>query len=387
MALEGLGEERALRRRGVAAVQARHGLGHEGLTHAQELLLAQVGLELAARAEGVDAEAHAAESLREGLDRDGPPLLGGGRRARPVFIVLEAPNAVLDAVHLLRGPGPLLLGEGQGALLNLREDFFDNPQLRNTFRIIGSTSLEVIKELRATLRLLEGLPGLDLPEELRRRRLLGQDFLPEERIVQVHRLPLVRREHGLGEGAQTARLLLRRRAAHGARLGLSKDLVDVRLFELFRVLVAVQRVNAVLQHGRQLFGREVLIGLLPLPIPSPRKHSFIEPYFLAGHLEHLLLVGPLCDEAVDLNVVLLPDAVAPGLSLDVVLGVPVAVEDDHGVGACEVDADTAGPCGQQEHKSAHRRVVEPVDCLLAVPCGSATVKPLIQIRLLGEVFL
>jgi hypothetical protein len=42
-----------------------------------------------------------------------------------------------------------------------------------------------------------------------------------------------------------------------------------------------------------------------------------------SHLEEVLLVGALAEEAVDGHVLLLPDAVAPRHRLKVVLGVPV----------------------------------------------------------------
>lgn len=48
------------------------------------------------------------------------------------------------------------------------------------------------------------------------------------------------------------------------------------------------------------------------------------------------------------HLLLLSNPVSPGLSLQVVLRVPVRVEDDHGVSRGQVNAQASGPRGQQE---------------------------------------
>lgn len=48
-------------------------------------------------------------------------------------------------------------------------------------------------------------------------------------------------------------------------------------------------------------------------------------------------------KTVDHDLVGLTDPVGPGEGLDVVVGVPVAVVDDDGVGRCQVDTQTTGP--------------------------------------------
>ena len=57
----------------------------------------------------------------------------------------------------------------------------------------------------------------------------------------------------------------------------------------------------------------------------------------------------------------LPNAVAARSGLQVVLRVPVAVEDDHGVSRGQVDAHTPGLGRQQEDEHVTRLVVEAID--------------------------
>lgn len=51
---------------------------------------------------------------------------------------------------------------------------------------------------------------------------------------------------------------------------------------------------------------------------------------------------------------LLANPVRPGLRLQVVLWVPVRVEDDHGVGGRQVDAQATRPRRQQEAEILHK---------------------------------
>lgn len=51
--------------------------------------------------------------------------------------------------------------------------------------------------------------------------------------------------------------------------------------------------------------------------------------------------------------------------LEVVLGVPVRVEDDAGVSSCQVDAQPTCPCAQQEDKAIRVGLAEAVDGSLA----------------------
>ena len=76
------------------------------------------------------------------------------------------------------------------------------------------------------------------------------------------------------------------------------------------------------------------------------QHGLVEAELERRLVEHLALVGVARDEPVDLDVLLLPDAVTARLRLQVVLRVPVAVVDDDGVGGGEIDAEAAGARAQ-----------------------------------------
>ena len=80
----------------------------------------------------------------------------------------------------------------------------------------------------------------------------------------------------------------------------------------------------------------------------------------------LYLAGAAGQESVDVDRVLLPDPVRAGHRLEVVLRVPVRVEDDDGVGRREVDAEAAGAGGEQEDEVARIRGVEVVHRLFLV---------------------
>lgn len=66
---------------------------------------------------------------------------------------------------------------------------------------------------------------------------------------------------------------------------------------------------------------------------------------------------------------------ASGHRLHVILGIPVAVEDDHGVSSSEIDADSSSAGGEQKHK-AIGIFVETVDTLLAIITGDAAIQSL-----------
>ena len=68
-------------------------------------------------------------------------------------------------------------------------------------------------------------------------------------------------------------------------------------------------------------------------------------------VEHFSLVSVSCDEAVDLDGLVLTNPVAASLCLEVVLRVPVRIIDDDSIGSCEVDTKTTGPRAKKEHKS------------------------------------
>ena len=70
---------------------------------------------------------------------------------------------------------------------------------------------------------------------------------------------------------------------------------------------------------------------------------------------------------------LLADTVTSSLSLEVVLGVPVAVEEDDDVGRHEVDAQTASTRGQEEDELARALLVVLIDGLFTLVTARVTV--------------
>jgi|TARA_B110000305_G_scaffold182659_1_gene202827 hypothetical protein len=83
----------------------------------------------------------------------------------------------------------------------------------------------------------------------------------------------------------------------------------------------------------------------------------------------LLLISILRYQPEDLHVLGLSDAVAPRLGLNIVLGIPVAVEYDASVRGGEVNSNSPGPSAQQHDLRDDRGLgrpleLEPVNCKL-----------------------
>lgn len=85
------------------------------------------------------------------------------------------------------------------------------------------------------------------------------------------------------------------------------------------------------------------------------------------------------DEAIDLHSLALPDPVAASLSLQVILGVPVGIEDDAGVSSSQVDAQPACPCAQEKDKAIRVGLAEAVDGSLAQVAAHPSVDALIGV--------
>ena len=83
-----------------------------------------------------------------------------------------------------------------------------------------------------------------------------------------------------------------------------------------------------------------------------------------------------CVSPVHFHVLSLTDSVAPSLCLQIILRVPVAVVDDHGVGGSKIDSNTSSTCGEKVHKGVFRLGVESVDTSLAVAAFDATIQTL-----------
>lgn len=93
--------------------------------------------------------------------------------------------------------------------------------------------------------------------------------------------------------------------------------------------------------------------------------DFLEAAFAVCFLEQGLLDRALGGETVDDDGAGLTDAVGAVLGLEILLRVPVAVEEDDGVGRGEVDAQPACPCAEEE-KFVILAFVEGVDLLIAI---------------------
>ncbi len=117
-------------------------------------------------------------------------------------------------------------------------------------------------------------------------------------------------------------------------------------------------------------------------VHDPVRHS------LLAHLPvvDLLLHGVIGDEPVDVAGLLLSIAVHAAHSLGVVARIPRRVQDNHSVGADQVDAQTPGPCRQQEQPGLVVWLVEGVDEPLALDATRAAVKAVI-VLVLGPFFI
>lgn len=58
----------------------------------------------------------------------------------------------------------------------------------------------------------------------------------------------------------------------------------------------------------------------------------------------------LCDEAEDINLLLLTDTMGTILGLQINLGVPVTIVQDDNIGSDQVDTETSSAGGQQENE-------------------------------------
>ena len=125
-----------------------------------------------------------------------------------------------------------------------------------------------------------------------------------------------------------------------------------------------------------LVPREAGGGERALRVLARAHHGVLEAELLVGQLQHVVLVRALGAELVHLHGLGLADAVHARHGLHVVLRVPVRVEDDHGVGGREVDADAARARREDEDEGVRLRVREAVDRLLARRARDRAVEPL-----------
>ena len=104
--------------------------------------------------------------------------------------------------------------------------------------------------------------------------------------------------------------------------------------------------------------------------------QMIEDHLLLGALDNVFLHAGLGHETVDTHLFRLTNAVRASHRLQVVLRVPVTVEDDYGVCRREVDSEATG--ARRQEKAEVRRVfcIEMIERLLANVATDSTVQPL-----------
>jgi len=140
--------------------------------------------------------------------------------------------------------------------------------------------------------------------------------------------------------------------------------------------------------GQLHIGRHLILPLIELVlIAHGAEHSLVQAQLQRGLVEHLALVRVRRDQPVDGHVLLLADAVAARLRLQVILRIPVAVVDDDGVGGRQVDAEAARPRAQQEHELVAVGLAVAVDGLLALLAANAAVDALVGEALEHQVVL
>mmetsp|Transcript_8505 Transcript_8505/g.28977 ORF Transcript_8505/g.28977 Transcript_8505/m.28977 type:complete len:798 (+) Transcript_8505:345-2738(+) len=179
----------------------------------------------------------------------------------------------------------------------------------------------------------------------------------------VHAVELLVGEIRRGEVEETLLVLLRELGALvGEVLPAGEDGVDVlvgdpsplRLEDLVRA-VAHRVEGVLLGHGLGLVREAARLD-------DRRVHAQLE----LRALDHLLLDGVRHHEPVHVDLLALADAVRAVLRLEVRLGVPVRVVEDHRVRRLEVDAEAPGARGEEEDKLVRALLVEGVDGVLAL---------------------
>eukprot|EP00960_Hanusia_phi_P069150 767012-Hanusia_phi.AAC.11 len=151
-----------------------------------------------------------------------------------------------------------------------------------------------------------------------------------------------------------------------------EDRLDVLLVEptalLLRLLLE-QVVRPMPQKPLELL--LVLLARLLRPL-LPGDHRLLQPLLLRGSLQHPPLIRLHRDQPVDLHLPRLPDPVAPCLRLQVVLRVPVAVEDDDCVGCRQVDPHPSRLGADEKYEAVTPLLVVAIDRALShVPADPA----------------
>ena len=258
---------------------------------------------------------------------------------------LEQPRREeLEVLHdgLLRGPGCLVcLGLGRTRSQRLLEVGVDG--------IVG-----LALSLRWRDPVQADIVALLLPE------VLALEVVQGRLVLRVQReLP----ERGLAEGGQLLVFLL------GLGLARLEQLVDVVLHGV-GILVREHVLGAVTNHVQHLVLAEVR---LLLGQPTLLNDHAVEAELDGRPLHDLLVDGVLRDEPEHPDLLRLADPVGAIHGLQVHLGVPVGVVQDHDVSRVQVDAEAAGPRGQHEHELFAALGIVVLDLSVSVLVGSLTV--------------
>lgn len=122
-------------------------------------------------------------------------------------------------------------------------------------------------------------------------------------------------------------------------------------------------------------------------VETALDEQFIEVHLEACLLEDSLFDGSICDESQDNHLLLLADSVGSVLCLQIHLGVPVGVEQDHSV--CCLQVETQASCsGTQEEDVVFRvLLVEEGSSLTSIVGLGTTVQPQVLNALIVEVDL
>eukprot|EP00341_Mesodinium_pulex_P009578 CAMPEP_0116895494 /NCGR_PEP_ID=MMETSP0467-20121206/5006_1 /TAXON_ID=283647 /ORGANISM="Mesodinium pulex, Strain SPMC105" /LENGTH=388 /DNA_ID=CAMNT_0004566257 /DNA_START=772 /DNA_END=1938 /DNA_ORIENTATION=+ len=219
--------------------------------------------------------------------------------------------------------------------------------------------------------------------------LFGDDFGPKVFVMDV--------EVTVCEGAGHKLFFVHTVCAfeHTVALGLGavgQNLVNVFFdLSLSRFVALVEyALGSSLQQQLQLFF-VVLVELFDFTIhfgKGPgRKHCFVQTQLLAGSVEHFGFIGVVRNQPVDCDVILLPDSVCTSCGLQVVLRIPVGVEDDDSGCTGQVDAHTSSFSRQQKDLHPLIEVIEVFNAFVPLGHSDATVQSLLRNALMFHVFL
>eukprot|EP00047_Mylnosiga_fluctuans_P024189 m.154711 g.154711 ORF g.154711 m.154711 type:complete len:714 (-) comp9794_c1_seq1:2621-4762(-) len=293
-----------------------------------------------------------------------------------VAIATDARNQLLQRRHgqpaharrlALAGGLLLLLQRPRGIFFGVeRHGLLAGARLRQLRELLLLQPLPLLT--RALHRVLDICGGKNLLPGLGGRVVLERD---------VHRLELLQQ------------LVARAAVLPLLRLGALQNVVDVELLVVALALLE-ELLRPELQDGVKLLGREVwiILGHVDLgPALGIHRldHEVVQDHFALGALQDVLLDAAPRDQAVDVYLPLLPDAVRASLRLQVVLGIPVAVEENDRVCGREVDTETARPRRQQKAEVHRIRRVEVVDGLATNVGGDAAVEALERVAAQAQV--